>query len=614
MVKRFERALIARVLICLIAITSFAVLDVDIAGAATGEVVTPGISRIHGSNRFKTAIKVAQTVRKEAGSKRLKTIVVASGLDFPDALSGSYLAHANEGAILLVNKNNNNEVMEFISTNLAKDGQVYIMGGPSAVSTETERAIKIHTPNAERLSGTNRYKTNMKALAALDVKGKDIALCSGNDFPDAISVSAAGLPIMLVNRTLSLEQKKFLKDNVTDTSKVYLIGGTSAVSQKIENQVKGITSKYSRISGKTRYETSMEIAKTFFPRAKKAILATGEDFPDALSGSVLAKNRECPILLSSHRYNFQVARDYLKSKGIKSVTILGGATVVPDDATGLTKSGTVKTGFLVVGSGTYFVNGSQKIVKDALVKLDGNLYYAQPVSGAILKNGTIDKGGNTYYANAKGVLTKANKIIYLTFDDGPGPYTARLLDILDRHNAKATFFVTGNNRSYNYLIGRAAARGHAIGNHTYSHDYSYIYRSEANFWRDFDKTQAIIKEQTGYGTNLLRFPGGSSNQVSRSYSYGIMTRLAKQCSQRGYVYFDWNVSVEDAGGVTTSSGVYSNFVYGMGSKKVAVVLLHDVKYYTVDAVESILFWGERNGYVFLPLTTTSETAHHGIAN
>lgn len=211
------------------------------------------------------------------------------------------------------------------------------------------------------------------------------------------------------------------------------------------------------------------------------------------------------------------------------------------------------------------------------------------------------------------------KTIYLTFDDGPGPYTARLLDVLARYDAKATFFVTGNGRYYDEdytdMIGRAYQEGHAIGVHTLTHDYAAVYASRDAFFRDFLAMEEIIYEQTGEYTKLFRFPGGSSNTISRNYCYGIMSSLAEYMTNMGYVYFDWNVDSGDAlGGAKSSYEVANNVAAGCLENTVNVVLQHDIKGFSVDAVETILRWGRNNGYVFRALDESSYDAHHGINN
>ncbi len=207
------------------------------------------------------------------------------------------------------------------------------------------------------------------------------------------------------------------------------------------------------------------------------------------------------------------------------------------------------------------------------------------------------------------------KTIYLTFDDGPGMYTDRLLDVLARYDAKATFFVTCCDPDYNDCIGRAFREGHSIGVHSKTHDYYTIYSSEQAFFSDFRAVEDLIYEQTGQYTKLFRFPGGSSNTVSRNYNYGIMTRLAKYMTDMGYVYFDWNVDSGDAlGGAKSSYAVANNVADGCSENVVSVVLQHDIKEFSVDAVETILRWGRNHGYEFRPLDESSYQAHQPIAN
>lgn len=208
------------------------------------------------------------------------------------------------------------------------------------------------------------------------------------------------------------------------------------------------------------------------------------------------------------------------------------------------------------------------------------------------------------------------KAVYLTFDDGPGPHTEHLLEILDQYNVKVTFFVCANDPDYLYLIGEAYQRGHSIAIHSYTHDYSDIYSSIDNYFDDFNRMQDIVVEETGKETTLVRFPGGSSNTVSANYCDGIMTELAGLLENMGYQYFDWNVTSGDAGETTYTETVVSNVIYGIESNgdEPSIVLQHDIKDFSVDAVEEIIVWGLENGYTFLPLDSSSPAVHHGINN
>ena len=205
----------------------------------------------------------------------------------------------------------------------------------------------------------------------------------------------------------------------------------------------------------------------------------------------------------------------------------------------------------------------------------------------------------------------SGKVIYLTFDDGPSKHTEKLLRILKEYNVKATFFVTKT--SYSYLIDDIVDQGHAIAAHAYHHDYSEIYASEEAYFADLQKILDLIKRESGADTKLIRFPGGSSNTASR-FNEGIMSHLTNEVVNRGYRYFDWNVDSNDAGGAKTAEKVCENVINGVQGRRVSIVLQHDTKSYSVDAVEKIIIWGLENGYTFLPLKGDSPTAAHDVRN
>ena len=212
-------------------------------------------------------------------------------------------------------------------------------------------------------------------------------------------------------------------------------------------------------------------------------------------------------------------------------------------------------------------------------------------------------------------VNPGNKIIYLTFDDGPGKYTQGLLDVLDKYNVKATFFVTNTHPDYQNMIAEEAKRGHTVAIHSASHKYNQIYTSEQAFFDDLEQMNSIIKAQTGNDASIIRFPGGSSNTVSKDYCPGIMTQLVNDVTARGLLYCDWNVSSGDANSKPISTEqVVQNVISGVQSHNVSVVLQHDIKEFSVNAVEQIIQWGQANGYTFLPLTTSSPMSHHRVNN
>lgn len=210
------------------------------------------------------------------------------------------------------------------------------------------------------------------------------------------------------------------------------------------------------------------------------------------------------------------------------------------------------------------------------------------------------------------IIVPNGKTIYLTFDDGPSAHTAKLLDILKKYNVKVTFFVV--NSSHMDIITRAAQEGHTIAMHAYTHNYNQIYASDAAFFRDLEAIQNVIYEKTGIKSMLTRFPGGSSNTISSVYNRGIMSRLSKELLARGYQYFDWNVDSNDAGGAKTADEVFENVTKGVSRYTNSVVLQHDTKEFSIDAVERIIAWGLINGYTFKALDKDSPPCHHGINN
>ena len=172
------------------------------------------------------------------------------------------------------------------------------------------------------------------------------------------------------------------------------------------------------------------------------------------------------------------------------------------------------------------------------------------------------------------------KWVCLTFDDGPSKTTPDVLSALNSAGVKATFFVvaTGNNDKYLPLISEAAAAGHQIALHSASHEYSDIYQSADAYWKDID----LLKERLSPyvradGLRYLRFPGGSTNTVSRRYGgRGLMQQLKEEVTAKGYAYVDWNVCAEDAVGGKPSAGtIFRNIVRETGEQTQCIVLMHD---------------------------------------
>ena len=209
---------------------------------------------------------------------------------------------------------------------------------------------------------------------------------------------------------------------------------------------------------------------------------------------------------------------------------------------------------------------------------------------------------------------KATGVIYLTFDDGPtSDSTPRILEILEKNEVKATFFVLHYSEQNEELIKREHSQGHKVALHGYTHNYSEIYTSADACMENFRKIQEQVYNTIGEKSNIIRFPGGGSNTISRNYARGVVKAIASRMTSDGYVYFDWDVDSGDAAGASRSK-IYNNVVNGVKKCSKCVVLMHDIKPNTVNELDNILKTLTSKGYKFGTLSVNSPTMHHSIAN
>lgn len=238
-------------------------------------------------------------------------------------------------------------------------------------------------------------------------------------------------------------------------------------------------------------------------------------------------------------------------------------------------------------------------------------YIAKDRSGNKTKKKRVVKVVNEYGRNEQ----SNDKVVYLTFDDGPSQNTKKILDILDKYDAKATFFVTGNGQEYNCYIKEAYDKGHTIGLHSYCHEYDIIYSSVDAYFDDLIKIGEMVKDIIGFTPHYIRFPGGSSNKVSKKYSTGIMTVLTKEVIKKGYQYYDWNCGTGDAEGNNVPVRTIIKNATVKDDNNI-VMLAHDTdaKDTTVEALASIIEYYQNKGYEFKAIDDESFYAHQSINN
>ena len=296
----------------------------------------------------------------------------------------------------------------------------------------------------------------------------------------------------------------------------------------------------------------------------------------------------------------------IKLNGNETLELLINSQYVESGATAIDeKDGDLSNQLKIAGEVNTAQEGTYYITYSA-VDTKGN--------EGVAKRTVIVKKESTTTVPATPVQNVEKKgVIYLTFDDGPSSnITPKILDILKQKNVKATFFIINYNAAGEQLVKREFNEGHTVAIHGYSHDYAQIYKSDEAYMQNLIKLQERIKATTGYTATITRFPGGSSNTISKKYNVGIMTRLTKLVVQKGFKYFDWNVSSGDAGGASNSDQVYNNVISGLSKNKANVVLMHDfsTNQKVLEALPRIIDYGLANGYSFERITEATPMVTH----
>ncbi|WP_061996058.1 cell wall-binding repeat-containing protein [Clostridium sp. ATCC 25772] len=290
------------------------------------------VNRIGGTDRYKTSIEVA---KKFISDKKMDAVILVSGEDYPDALSGAILSKKYNAPIISLDFNPKDSMkqIEFIKENLNTSGKIYLLGGDRIISySYVEEFKKLGYENIERIGGGDRYETNTKIVRKAEVKeGTPVIIASSESFADALSMSpisgAKQYPILLTEKdTLEISAIKQIEE--IKPKEVFIAGGAEAISDKVENEIKDIIantkgSEVIRLAGNNRYETSMKVLNHFKEdlNGENIFVVGGKTFPDVLSGAALSAKTESPILLSESQGIVDLKPqldDY------KSVNIIGG--------------------------------------------------------------------------------------------------------------------------------------------------------------------------------------------------------------------------------------------------------------------------------------------------
>lgn len=313
-----------------------------VADTSSVPVKIEQVMRFGGQNRYETSKLIAEN---NFGSN-LENVVLASGNDFPDGLAGVTLAKKLNAPLLLLDKSVDSSgskiVLQYILNKLNKNGKIYILGGEGAISQSYIDYFEQNgysKNNIIRIGGVNRNETSVKIAESLNLaQGTPIIISNNSAFADALSISPkAGFsqwPVLLTaSNTLSEEVEKYIKN--IKPSAVYIVGGNAAISESVKNKIKEITgyddSSIVRLGGKDRYETVQKINSYFYENnLDKIYVASGDNFPDSLSGSVVAAIQGKPLVLVSQSSYISGAKSINDVTGSNkvSINVFGGNKII----------------------------------------------------------------------------------------------------------------------------------------------------------------------------------------------------------------------------------------------------------------------------------------------
>ena len=161
---------------------------------------------------------------------------------------------------------------------------------------------------------------------------------------------------------------------------------------------------------------------------------------------------------------------------------------------------------------------------------------------------------------------------------------------------------------------RIVQEGHSIGLHSWSHRYDIIYQSKDSYFADLKELHDYVESITGVDSKLLRFPGGSSNTISKKYQDGIMSELTTEVLRQGYQYYDWNIDSKDSSSAKNKDAIYQEVVNHLSHDKVNMILFHDTKKATEEALNDIILYAKKEGYTFDKITNNTYPVMQKINN
>jgi len=404
--------------------------------------------RLAGQSRYQTSKAIAESFN----SGQVDDIVIASGNGFADALAVSVLAGELDAPILLVDRSASRspDALDYISKHMPK-GKIWIAGGKLAIDGSFETKLSSMGHAVERIAGHDRYETCLAIAEEESTSAQTpVFIASGENFPDALSIASAaaskGNPIILSPKnSLPGGVKNYLAKQ--RPSQVFIVGGPLVISQTVESEIKAVlpATAVTRIAGQDRFETSSKAYKMFFPNPPHVYIATGMDFADTLSASVLAAKDKAPIVLidPAEFYPRGSTYSYLIDIDNPQMTVIGGARAVSE---------------LLADNIEYLLAASHHDPDPYPIKLENyTLSSATTSNSTVFFSGTVSPGVTEVYVIAEnaGGGTSHNYYIpqngsvagILYFKNGAGAYKIDIYENVQESGSNNTY------RTYSWVDG-----------------------------------------------------------------------------------------------------------------------------------------------------------------
>ena len=284
------------------------------------------IVRVYGKDYFDTSLKMADILKERLGVSKFEAVIIINSENAPDAISAACLAQTADAPILVTSEASVDLIANYVKNNLDKDGTVYIVGGTSAVPQRFDDLLSSF--EVVRLSGQNRYETNLLALKTANSQSQELVVCSSDAFADGLIAASLNRPVMLVKDTLSDDQRSYLS-KMGSNLKIYIIGGTSSISETLKVELFDYGTVI-RINGTNRYETAVNVAQKFFNKPDYLFMIYNDSYADGFSAIPLIIHEKSPMLLIPQS-GTEFAVEYATYNNIQYGMIISSEKFISDD-------------------------------------------------------------------------------------------------------------------------------------------------------------------------------------------------------------------------------------------------------------------------------------------